>query len=228
MQGELPQSYLFTLRGLIRNPLSFSVPGVDFAKDEIGGTRGRSRSKRVEFEGLVDMEGVEVAVEPPLASAVAILRTKRQGSVRVSPRQDVPPGPYRCEVIVKATSARDGRLIEGRLPVRGVVWSSVEIRPCIVSFPPAAVGSRLETTVSVRSRSEEAFSVEGVSADDDTVSVELIEEAFEGKYRYRIGKLVSALGSHSDAVNFVVQSDGEPRESARLVINSIGIAGKER
>ena len=222
VKGQGPQGR-FVLRGMVRNPIAFSVREVFFPEEDAAGPSQDGRRKVVSFDSTVPLKSVDVVSQPPHVTAVVTRDSAAGGTIAIAPAADLPAGPFQCDLVVSGVSESGERLPAVRLPVAGVVTRDIYLAPATLSFSPRPVGSEMDASILIASRTQSRFSVESVTASSKEVFIHPTNLPSANGQTYAIGVRVLAVGVQSETVQFVVSSGSLGRQRIRIPVNYVGL-----
>lgn len=192
---------------------------------------------------VVESKAVGVHCQAPVGSLAAESKTDRIAttlrrvtevgrafSLEILPLDGLTktPGPF--EEIVKLTGTlEDGRSIPPqRLHVSGRIVEDLAVNPETIYLGPAALGQKLEETVTVSSRMGKTVTLESIQADDPGLVIEPLTQSPIGTRQFRIVRRAARLGHQSSNVRFLGRTDrSEERVTVRLRISYHGLPARD-
>ena len=119
-QGEVKSGKAWTLRRVVRSPISTDIPDVMFGESNRAGEPPVSRTVRVQ----VHVPGtLRVSVSTPMVAATLSLQSDSSSAwlLTVTPRTDVPPGPFRGTIKLETIPTEGQPAHRLELPVEGLL-----------------------------------------------------------------------------------------------------------
>ena len=193
----------WTLTGTALGRLSLDTPHLQFADDVASG--GPPRSRAVRATAHVPLARVEAVPDSPAVAA----RVEEDGPGRfrvvVSPRPDLPVGPFRSTVAVRAVTPDGAAHPAAPVEVSGAVGSPVRVFPRITHLGEVSVPGEAAAEVTVRLPGE-GWEVGRVDAGTEGVEARPVGPGPDGGTVYRITQPVAVAGDGRAEVWFVVRT----------------------
>jgi len=227
-RGDKTERREFKLRARIKNSLVVSDANVFFGEDDQVTAGGGWRPRVLRFESAVPLKAVDVWVEPACVSAVASLETDYSGVLTLVPKRELPSGRFESQVHLRAIPNAETFFPSVTLPVSGVVLDDVEVIPPLVLFRPAVVGTEMQETVVLRSRTGTPFAVRSVQPTSDLTLVEAIEGVCPESCQYRIRQRAGDTGGQSEIVDFWIAGEGNDSRRLQLRVDYVGLPEEVR
>jgi hypothetical protein len=210
IQGGLPPTAPWTVRGRVKKALSWEPRFVDFGE---GLVRGQPFPEQT----------VVVTAHTPLAKLTAEL-DPACGTVRVRPLKDkepryqltvtpaksLPAGTLAGKVKLHAVTPAGERIPEIALTVRGTVSEDMQPTPAAVVHGPVPVGKLVEETITLRAVSGKPFTVEGLQTASADVRLEPSPHAVPGCQVFRLVQRVARGGDQREVVQILVRPSEGP------------------
>lgn len=205
-----------------------SVDGRELAFADLCG-QGESVTRAMKATAHVPLANLEASCPPDMAKVVVVPAPKRPGGydVRVTPRPDLPLGPFKFDVGLSATMSDGAKHRCVAFRVTGEMGSPARVIPGTVLLGEHLVGSTTEATVSLRLPAD-GWTVDRVETELPTTKVTRAPPLDE-RPTYRITQTIPKPGDGSCQVHFVsrrpdgqietvpvnVRWYGEPREECK-------------
>lgn len=193
----------WSLTGTALGRLSLDTSHLKFGDDVASG--GPPKSRAVRATAHVPLARVEVVPDPPVVSA----RVDEEGPGRyrlvVSPRADLPVGPFRSTVAVRAVTPDGAAHPAAPLEVSGEVGSAARVFPRVTHLGEVPAPGEATAEVTVRLPGG-GWEVGRVEAGTPGAEVRAVGPGPDGGAVYRITQPVTAPGDGRAEVWFVVRT----------------------
>jgi hypothetical protein len=204
----------------VRSYLSLDAPALVFGDDLVAG--GPAKTRKLRLTAHVPLARVEAEADSP---AVAV-RVEPDGpgryAVVVTPRPDLPVGPFRCGVAVRPVTADGVTRPAVPFEVSGAVGSPVRVSPRAVLVGEVPVPGPVVAEVVVSLPGGDGWAVARIEADAAGVDVAAAGPGPDGGTLYRITRPLDRPGSGQTEVRFVVRGPNHQTETVPVEVRWFG------
>jgi hypothetical protein len=208
------------VQGRVRTAFTLSARLIHYGDSLVRGQPFESQT--VTLTPAMPLEGVTARCDPPLA-AVQVTKEADRYSLRITPSESLPVGPFKFEVLVEAVT-REGRRAIGIIAVQGRVLGDISPVPDMIAFGAGPLGEMMEETLVLQSRSGRPFEVVGCEGKADGVDVQAIGATGDQVHMFRVQLRISQLGDQTATIRFLVRAMGAAKpEDVSLPVSYHGM-----
>jgi hypothetical protein len=207
------------VRGVVKSRVS--VDGRELAFADLCG-QGESITRSMKATAHVPLAKLEATAPADKATVAVVPAPKRPGGydVRVTPRPDLPLGPFHFEVGLTATTTDGAKHRCVAFRVSGEIRSPVRVVPDPVLLGEHSIGATAEATVSLRFPAG-GWSVDRVETELPTTAVTRAPPLDDGP-TYRIAQPIPKTGDGICQVRFVCRKPDGQLETVPAVVRWYG------
>jgi hypothetical protein len=217
----------WTIRGTVREAFTFAPANIDF------GTLHRAHKVHAReciatsYSGPVN--DVTATCDPSILNVEIGLDAHTAPDsffVRATPHDDLPSGPFKCDIRMTATTS-SGEKLKGFVVANGQIVDDIHCVPEHLSFGIHELGAVSEQTVVLQSRSSKDFDVLRWSVKGTNSAPEPIVTEIERGRVYQVRQEIAQTGFHTTELVFSVQEKADPSRGAyavRTVLSYHGVA----
>ena len=218
--GDTATSDGWAVSGTVLSYLSLDAPGLVFGDDLVSG--GSTKSRKLWATAHAPLTRVEAEPDSPVVSARVEADGAGRYAVVVTPRPDLPPGPFRCEVAVRAVTTDGVSHPAAPFGVTGVVGAPVRVFPRLVLVGEVPVPGTAAGEVTVTLPGGGGWAVARIEAGALGVDVAKVGPGPDGGMVYRITQAVTAAGGALAEVRFVVKGPDGREEAIPVEVRWFG------
>ncbi len=226
VRGAPPSEKTWWLRGRVRRAIKWSERTLAFGEL----TRGQKKiGQRFRVAELVPLENLHVECKPPLAE-VHVSRSGTAGNgfdVVAIPKQSIPAGKFKFDLIVQPITREGERLPGLPLPAEGVMIEDLQALPSSLLLGPIGVGKEVVGNLAIRSAGGKAFKIEKWETSSPDLEVVPVGIEADGGQRFRLTLRIARAGNLSATASFRVRVNGSSESSTIVVpVTGHGIGDK--
>ena len=211
------------IRGRVKTAIQFEEPAIDFGMHSV---RSQPlRPKRITVRTFTPLD--TLAVSGRLHYFPVRATRQEQDSSRfdleIVPLPDLPAERYKFDISVVPILPGGRRLAAKNLPVFAWLVSDIQASPPEVVFGAVPVGEAAETTITLHSLTERAFTVDEWNCTCSHVTIEP-ELANTGDTAFRVKwSRVNAPGQQQAEAVFRIRTSGEEDQTVKVPVKCFGI-----
>jgi hypothetical protein len=222
----LPSHAGWMLTGRVRRVLKLEPRTIYF---ETGLVRGQPfTAQSVQVTSFAPLEKLAAQCDPLHGTVVVERRagTADAFHVAVTPRANLPAGPFRFEVMLEPKSGGNATLPTVTIPVEGKIVEDIQAVPDFLLFGAQQTGTSGKQTVILRSASQKRFTVEVIKPIPEGVAVEPSEDAGENGKAFYISQRFSKQGKQEDNILFSIRTTDGNSSTVTIKVLNIGLPSK--
>lgn len=155
---------------------------------------------------------------------IAIVKASGEFQLLISPRPDLPPGPFSDVATIAVITESGEKLFVAELPITGTVLPEVVPIPSVVLLPPTVVGQRAESVITLRRPRADLPRLLGIEIDQPELQISQVGEAGAQASEYRVVYRITKPGDQSATARFTFQRKNGSVFRVELTVNCRGIS----
>jgi hypothetical protein len=196
----------WVVQGKVKKPFAIDPPVVDFEESLVRGQPFAPRSAVITCGQ--DVAELTAHCNSPFVTAKVTRDAKnpRRFRLAIQAREKIPGGPFNLLVRLAAVIPNK-KEVPGMVPVVGRVLEDVSLQPELLAFGEETVGSRLQETVTLQSRSGKDFAIQEIDkggASDITANLGLKRK--DGSESFVVAFPVKRLGHQEYTIHVKVKT----------------------
>jgi hypothetical protein len=215
----------WTLRGRVRSPLLVDRRKVSYEKPLLKGENIPLQSVLVTGRGALASLTATCPFESARVEVNRVKGREDQFRLQIAPNAELPPGPFRFEVVLEARSTAEEALPAVRVRVDGLMRSDVEALPDCLFLGTRELGDVATETVILRSLKKRPIRIEKVEASSADVKVEPATGTSADSKTFTVKVAATEAGKQEGWIRFIAKVEGD--EKPRQVIVRVHYHGRE-
>ncbi len=204
LQGEIAPTKGWVIRGQVRSLLDTNPMTHQFGKYEII-TNGQMPSQTVEVASAIPLERLTLGYDRTKCLAT-ITGGPRTFQLKITPKNDLPVGPFFLELVLTPFSKEGKELGFKRFRVEGWMHQEVEAEPSTLLLGSLALGKTETENIRFVSRNGMPFSVLGWKSWSHGLSAERLPSHSKADNTFKVVQEAKHLGQQRARILFLVQT----------------------
>jgi hypothetical protein len=213
------------LRGRVRRLLRLSPRQLHMTEGLLVGQPFDEQT--VVANSTIALDSISASCDPATGWAQVIKCLDKQNTfvIKVRPKQDLQPGPFRFNVTLQPTRDTQ-KLPKTTLKVDGKILSDINATPEFLFFGAQPIGKTVTETVILQAEGNKTFIIKGIESKSDGLTIQRASEG-EGFKAFHVSQTISKLGKKEGEITFLLRK--EDKTASTVVVRSvyIGIPSNE-